>query len=91
MSEKADKKRKKKRFDVGGAKKPKTEELPKINPLNGKGYSEKFYRILEGRKELPVWKRKEAFHDMLASNKTLVLEGETGSGKTTQVCAAISL
>lgn len=56
-----------------------------INKWNAKPYSQRFYDILEKRKTLPVWHQKEEFLQALKSNQTLILVGETGSGKTTQV------
>lgn len=56
-----------------------------INKWTGKPYSQRFYDILEKRKTLPVWHQKEEFLQALKSNQTLILVGETGSGKTTQV------
>lgn len=56
-----------------------------INPWNGKPYSQRYYEILEKRKTLPVWHQKQEFLQVLKDNQTLVLVGETGSGKTTQV------
>eukprot|EP01052_Picozoa_sp_SAG31_P054335 SAG31_NODE_14400_length_809_cov_0.708451_1_plen_116_part_00 len=40
--------------------------------------------FLEGRKKLPVTEYKQQFIEALAGNQSLVLVGETGSGKTTQ-------
>ncbi|CAL1397954.1 unnamed protein product [Linum trigynum] len=56
-----------------------------FNPWNGKPYSQKFHRILDQRKTLPVWQHKEEILDALRKNQVLVLVGETGSGKTTQI------
>jgi pre-mRNA-splicing factor ATP-dependent RNA helicase DHX15/PRP43 len=56
-----------------------------INRWNGKPYSQRYYEILEKRKNLPVWHQKEDFLQVLKKNQVLVLVGETGSGKTTQV------
>lgn len=56
-----------------------------INKWNGKPYSQKYYEILEKRRTLPVWLQKEEFLKTLNANQTLILVGETGSGKTTQV------
>lgn len=56
-----------------------------INGWNGKPYSQRYYEILEKRKTLPVWHQKEEFLQVLKANQVLVLVGETGSGKTTQV------
>lgn len=56
-----------------------------INPHSGLRYSDRYQAILAGRKKLPVWQHKEKFHEIMKHNQTMVLEGETGSGKTTQV------
>uniref|UniRef100_A0A2P2M1R4 RNA helicase n=1 Tax=Rhizophora mucronata TaxID=61149 RepID=A0A2P2M1R4_RHIMU len=56
-----------------------------INRLNGRPYSQRYYDILEKRKSLPVWQQKEEFLQTLRNNQVLVLVGETGSGKTTQI------
>lgn len=56
-----------------------------INKWNGRPYSQRYYDILEKRKTLPVWQQKEEFLQVLKANQTLILVGETGSGKTTQV------
>ena len=37
------------------------------------------------RSQLPVWEYKEKFLDILNKHQIMVLVGETGSGKTTQV------
>ena len=41
--------------------------------------------ILRGRKELPVYGFLERLLDAVKNNQTVVVEGETGSGKTTQI------
>ncbi|KAK4778779.1 hypothetical protein SAY86_006307 [Trapa natans] len=56
-----------------------------INRWNGRAYSARYYEILEKRKSLPVWQQKEEFLQVLKGNQTLILVGETGSGKTTQI------
>ncbi|XP_058083127.1 probable pre-mRNA-splicing factor ATP-dependent RNA helicase DEAH2 isoform X4 [Magnolia sinica] len=55
------------------------------NHLNGRPYSQRYYEILEKRKTLPVWQQKEEFLQVLKESQTLILVGETGSGKTTQI------
>merc|ERR1719353_2884624 len=55
------------------------------NPLTGRSYSQRYHTILEARKKLPVWEQRNEFFDMLSKNQTIVLVGETGSGKTTQI------
>ena len=60
-------------------------ESSTINPYNGKPYSPKYFEILEKRKQLPVWEHKQPFFDIISKNQVMVLVGETGSGKTTQM------
>uniref|UniRef100_A0A2N9IM34 RNA helicase n=1 Tax=Fagus sylvatica TaxID=28930 RepID=A0A2N9IM34_FAGSY len=56
-----------------------------INSWTGRPYSQRYYEILEKRRSLPVWHQKEEFLQVLKANQTLILVGETGSGKTTQI------
>lgn len=57
----------------------------KTNPYTGMPYSPKFFQILAKRSLLPVWEYKAKFVEMLNMYKVMVLVGETGSGKTTQI------
>lgn len=56
-----------------------------VNLWTGKPYSQRYFEIFEKRKTLPVWQQKGEFFQVLKDNQTLILVGETGSGKTTQV------
>lgn len=56
-----------------------------VSPYTGRAYSARYKTILAQRQKLPVWEHRETFLSMLQANRTMVLEGETGSGKTTQV------
>lgn len=56
-----------------------------INPYSGMVYTPRYYELLRRRKQLPVWEYKEKFMDLLQKHQTIVLVGETGSGKTTQI------
>ncbi|KAK9747585.1 hypothetical protein RND81_02G001800 [Saponaria officinalis] len=58
---------------------------PNLNPWNLRPYSARFFEILEKRKSLPVWQQKDDFFRVLHNNQTIILVGETGSGKTTQI------
>eukprot|EP01006_Ploeotia_vitrea_P039275 TRINITY_DN66328_c10_g1_i1.p1 TRINITY_DN66328_c10_g1~~TRINITY_DN66328_c10_g1_i1.p1 ORF type:complete len:540 (-),score=319.76 TRINITY_DN66328_c10_g1_i1:789-2384(-) len=69
----------------GEEKKEEEEPLPTVNPLNGVGLSERYYRILKQRKTLPVYEFREQFKQTMRDNQVIVLVGETGSGKTTQI------
>jgi len=68
---------------VKKSKKARTD--PEINFLNDKPFSQKYYEILEKRKTLPAWDAKEKLFKLMEENQVLILQGETGSGKTTQV------
>ncbi len=56
-----------------------------INPLNGKPYSREYFTIREQRKKLPAWQYLDQLGKLMRENQVIVVEGETGSGKTTQV------
>ncbi|CAO3647358.1 unnamed protein product [Cunninghamella blakesleeana] len=55
------------------------------NPFNGKTFSAKYQKILEGRRKLPVHAQRSEFLEIIHNNQFVVLVGETGSGKTTQI------
>ncbi|KAJ4463032.1 putative Pre-mRNA-splicing factor ATP-dependent RNA helicase DHX15 [Paratrimastix pyriformis] len=55
------------------------------NPLTQKPYSAQYYQILEKRTKLPIYEHKEEFLRLVRENRVVVLVGETGSGKTTQI------
>lgn len=57
-----------------------------INPFTNLPHTPRYYEILKKRLQLPVWEYKERFHEILTRHQSFVLVGETGSGKTTQVC-----
>ena len=59
--------------------------VPKVNPFTAKPFSARFQTILQKRLLLPVWEYGEEFVKLVTKNQVLVLVGETGSGKTTQV------
>ena len=56
-----------------------------MNPFTGRAYSERYHNILAKRVNLPVYVQRDDFIQMLHTHQTIVLVGETGSGKTTQV------
>ncbi|BFU21332.1 pre-mRNA-splicing factor ATP-dependent RNA helicase PRP43, putative [Entamoeba histolytica HM-3:IMSS] len=72
---KRDIKHSKKRIDL--------EEI--INPLNGKPYSENYFKLQEKINALPVKQYEKEVINELKKNRVLILEGATGSGKTTQI------
>lgn len=48
-------------------------------------YSDEYYNILKKRQTLPVWQHRARLLDLLGLNQAIILVGETGSGKTTQI------
>lgn len=58
--------------------------MPKaqFNKYTGRPFSTKFWHK---RKHLPVWKFYNSFMKMVKKNKVVILVGDTGTGKTTQV------
>ena len=59
--------------------------IKSINPLTQLKFSEKYYEILDARKTLPVYNQANTFIELLAKHQVVILVGETGSGKTTQI------
>ncbi|KAJ1448204.1 P-loop containing nucleoside triphosphate hydrolase protein [Pelagophyceae sp. CCMP2097] len=55
------------------------------NPLTNRPYSRRYHEILAKRKQLPVYGFLDALLAAVKGNQTVVVEGETGSGKTTQI------
>eukprot|EP00200_Dunaliella_tertiolecta_P009980 CAMPEP_0202383708 /NCGR_PEP_ID=MMETSP1127-20130417/50795_1 /ASSEMBLY_ACC=CAM_ASM_000462 /TAXON_ID=3047 /ORGANISM="Dunaliella tertiolecta, Strain CCMP1320" /LENGTH=702 /DNA_ID=CAMNT_0048983277 /DNA_START=50 /DNA_END=2155 /DNA_ORIENTATION=- len=47
--------------------------------------SDIWHKIQEDRRQLPAWSCKEKLLELVRENQALVLVGETGSGKTTQI------
>ena len=56
-----------------------------INKFTGKEYTDSYYKLLEKRKLLPVWSSKSQILDLVENNRIVIIQGETGSGKTTQI------
>jgi len=83
----------KRRIDLGGAdpaaglssssKRIHAEKA--LNPWTGIAFSNRYYSILETRQKLPVYQFKDELVEAVRKNQFVVVEGETGSGKTTQV------
>lgn len=55
------------------------------NPYTGRPLSERYYRILKVRENLPIFSAKRKIQKLVQQYQTMLLVGETGSGKTTQV------
>ncbi|CAD8176175.1 unnamed protein product [Paramecium pentaurelia] len=71
--------------DLEQVQKKKVKQNANINPYTGNQYSDDYYKILEVRKQLPAWDAKEQLFMLLEQYQVIVLQGETGSGKTTQI------
>lgn len=64
---------------------PSNKQAAQMNPYTGEPFSNAYHEILQTRKTLPVWEQREHIIKQVRENQVLVLVGETGSGKTTQV------
>eukprot|EP01016_Furgasonia_blochmanni_P007148 TRINITY_DN1285_c0_g1_i10.p1 TRINITY_DN1285_c0_g1~~TRINITY_DN1285_c0_g1_i10.p1 ORF type:complete len:735 (+),score=143.02 TRINITY_DN1285_c0_g1_i10:65-2269(+) len=53
--------------------------------IRDRPYTQQYYEILKKRQLLPAWEAKEHLVKLLNEHQTIILQGETGSGKTTQV------
>ncbi|XP_006457150.1 hypothetical protein AGABI2DRAFT_79146 [Agaricus bisporus var. bisporus H97] len=56
-----------------------------LNPFTKKPHTTQYKTILETRKKLPVYGQMEEFLEIFNKNQIMVMVGETGSGKTTQI------
>ncbi|KAG0737325.1 hypothetical protein G6F57_003686 [Rhizopus arrhizus] len=68
-------KRKKEKFNSDSKKKK----------LSNVEYKQKKKEMLEFRKQLPIYSGRESIMQALTENSTVIVMGETGSGKTTQI------
>ena len=56
-----------------------------FNVWTGRPFSQRYYSILKTRTKLPVYQFKDDLIKKVMENQCVVVEGETGSGKTTQI------
>ncbi|KAG6334347.1 hypothetical protein ID866_4738, partial [Astraeus odoratus] len=56
-----------------------------VNPFTKVPHTPQYRKILEARKKLPVFSQMDEFFKMFNENQIIVMVGETGSGKTTQI------
>ncbi|KAN0128988.1 P-loop containing nucleoside triphosphate hydrolase protein [Lactarius tabidus] len=55
------------------------------NPFTRLPHSPQYHKILEARKKLPVFTQMDEFYKIFTKHQIIVMVGETGSGKTTQI------
>lgn len=58
---------------------------PEKNPFTNTLYSNKYYRLLRQRKTLPAYQIESQFIELVKNKHIVIVQGETGSGKTTQL------
>lgn len=56
-----------------------------LNPYTGLPYTPRYHELLKKRITLPVFEYRADFMRLLSKHQCIVLVGETGSGKTTQI------
>ncbi len=56
-----------------------------VNIYTTRSFSAEYFKILEGRRKLPVHGFRDEFLKLFRSSQLMLLVGETGSGKTTQI------
>ncbi|KAI0276858.1 P-loop containing nucleoside triphosphate hydrolase protein [Russula aff. rugulosa BPL654] len=57
----------------------------KENPFTRLPHSDQYYKILEARRKLPVYEQMDEFYKLYTKHQIIIIVGETGSGKTTQI------
>ncbi|KAM9716685.1 DEAD/H (Asp-Glu-Ala-Asp/His) box polypeptide 32a isoform 1-T2 [Menidia menidia] len=65
-----------------------------LNQFDGLPFSSRYYKLLNERKILPVWKVKCQFEDALAKNQLIIVSGTAKTGTSTQIpqwCAEFCL
>ena len=62
-----------------------TKRAKETNRWTGLAFSSRYYSILETRQKLPVYQFKDKLLKCVQENQIVIVEGETGSGKTTQI------
>jgi pre-mRNA-splicing factor ATP-dependent RNA helicase DHX15/PRP43 len=55
------------------------------NPYTHKDYSNHYFKLLSERQNLPVYEALPQLEKLIGMHQIIILQGETGSGKTTQV------
>lgn len=61
------------------------DDILELNQFDGLPYSSRFYTLLRERKELPVWKAKCEFMDILTKEQFVNVSGSARTGRSSQV------
>lgn len=56
-----------------------------VNPFTKQPYSGQYKEILKSRKKLPLYAQMDKFLKFFSENQIMIVMGEIGSGKTTQI------
>ncbi|XP_055903366.1 ATP-dependent RNA helicase DHX15 homolog [Eupeodes corollae] len=64
---------------------PMAKQMSTMNPYTNKPYSQRYSNLFKKRITLPVFEYQVDFMRLLNDHQSIVLVGETGSGKTTQI------
>ena len=65
--------------------KPTKRAKPEQNPYTKIPYSQRYFKLLSERSKLPAHEAKPLLLSLLEEHNILIIQGETGSGKTTQI------
>lgn len=60
-----------------------------LNPFNSEPYSATYFALRKIAESLPVFRELEDLLSLIQQNRIVIVVGETGSGKTTQLPKAI--
>ncbi|XP_038629940.1 LOW QUALITY PROTEIN: DEAD/H (Asp-Glu-Ala-Asp/His) box polypeptide 32a [Scyliorhinus canicula] len=56
-----------------------------LNPFDGLPYSSRYYKLLQERRQLPVWEAKGAFMATLINHHFIIVSGNARIGKSSQI------
>ncbi|XP_054625085.1 DEAD/H (Asp-Glu-Ala-Asp/His) box polypeptide 32a [Dunckerocampus dactyliophorus] len=65
-----------------------------LNQFDGLPFSSRYYKLLQERRTLPVWKVKRQFEDALVKKQLVIVSGPARTGRSTQIpqwCAEFCL